>query len=182
MSNGYSLEQLREALWTAPGARVHAIVDGLVVPGIAATLKASDVAGWDCLHRGALGVEAARAAPYLTELKAESPFTEWILGEASATYPGWGVLSVSTLPMLPMREHCRSLGEVVTPSGERTRWRWYDPDVLTAVLPSMLAGQLDDVFASGQSIVLPRTDAWTWHALDRGVLTTEIRPLLRRAA
>ncbi len=182
MNTGYSLEQLREALWTTPGARVHAIVDGLVVPGIAATLKAADVAGWDCLHRGALGAEAARAAPYLAELRPQSPFTDWLLEEASTTYPGWGLLSVSLLPMLPMREHCRGLGEVLTPAGERTRWRWYDPDVLAAVLPALLAGQLDEVFAPGQSIVLPRAEAWTWLALDRGVLATETRPLMRAAA
>ena len=182
MASGFSLAQLRELLWTRQGARVHAVVDGLVVPGIDAMLKAADVAGWDCLHRGALGAEAARAAPYLVELRPQSPFTDWLLGEACTAYPGWGVLSVSTLTMLPMREHCRGLGEVITPAGERTRWRWYDPDVLVEVLPALLAGQLDEVFAPGQTLVVAGADAWTWFALENGILATETRPLLRAAA
>jgi hypothetical protein len=182
MSTGFSLPQLRESLWARRGARVHAVIDGLAVPGIAGQLKAAEVAGWDCLYRGALSAEVARAAPYLAELRSESPFTDWLLGEAPAAYPGWGVLAVSTLALLPMREHCRNLGEVVVPTGERRRWRWYDPLVLRTILPTLIAGQLDEVFADGMAIVIPEASAWTWFSVRDGVLASETRPLLRAAA
>src|ERR1043165_3686913 len=98
----------------------------------------------------------------LAELGESSPFTDWLLGEATATYPGWGLLSISMKPLLPVREHCRTISEVILPDGDRRPWRWYDPEVLRAILPTLLAGQLDEVFGLGQTIVIPATDAWTW--------------------
>ena len=177
MSTAFSATQLRASLWARQGGRVHAVIDGLVVPGIGEKLKVAGVAGWDCLQRGALSAEAAERAPYLAELKEASPFTDWLLGDATSTYPGWGLLSVSTQALLAVREHCRTIGEITTPDGERRVWRWYDPDVLRTVLPTLLAGQLDEVFALRQAIVIPSVDSWTWLALEDGVLSTDTRPL-----
>ena len=182
MSTGFSLPQLRATLWARAGARVHALVDALVVPDIAGQLKGADLAGWDCLHRGALSPEAARAAPYLAELKPESPFTDWLLSEAAEAWPGWGVLSISTLSLLRVREHWRSLGEVAQPDGSRRAWRWHDPDVLRAVLPTFTPGQLDEVFAPGQQLVIVEPAQWTFLALESGLLATDVRPLIRVAA
>jgi hypothetical protein len=178
MSTAFSPAQLRASLWAKQGARVYAVIDGLIVPDIAAKLKAADVAGWDCLQRGALSADAERKASYLVELKDVSAFTDWLLEEATPVFPGWGVLMVSDRTLLPMREHCRSIGEVATPDGERRAWRWFDPDVLRAVLPSFLGGQLDEFFAAGQVVVLPEPSGWTWLAMERGVLTTDTRALM----
>jgi uncharacterized protein DUF4123 len=177
MSTAFSPAQLRASLWAREGGRVHAVIDGLVVPGIADRLRAADVGGWDCLQRGALTPEAAASAAYLAELKPASAFTDWLLDEATPTYPGWGVLAISGQALLQMREHCRSIGEVVMPDGQRRAWRWYDPDVLRAALPVLLAGQLDEVFAAGQTLVIAEKEGWTWLAMEQGVLSTEIRPL-----
>lgn len=182
MSTAFSPAQLRASLWAREGARVHAVIDGLIVPGIAEKLKVADVTGWDCLQRGALTVEAAEGAAYVAELKPAAPFTEWLLDVATPTYPGWGVLAVSGRALLQMREHCRSIGEVITPDGERRPWRWYDPDVLRTALPTMLAGQLDEFFAAGQAMVIAEAQAWTWLALEQGVLATDVRPVMRSAA
>ncbi len=181
MSAAFSPAQLRASLWARQGSRVHAVIDGLVVPGLAEKLKGAQLPGWDCLQRGAMSAAAAERAPYLAELSEGSAFTEWLLGEATPTYPGWGVLSISMYPLLRVREHCRSIGEVILPDGERRAWRWHDPEVLRAVLPSLLAGQLDEVFSLGQTIVIPAADAWTWLAMEEGVLSTDNRPLLAAA-
>jgi hypothetical protein len=181
MSAGFSAAQLRAALWARQGARVHAVIDGLVLPGLPTRLGAADTAGWDCLRRGALSAEAAEAAPYVVELKDGSPFTDWLLGEATGTYPDWGVLMISMQTMLRVREHCRSIGEVTTPDGERRSWRWYDPAVLREILPVLLAGQLDELFALGQSIVITADDAWTWLSMENGVLASDVRPLMAAA-
>lgn len=179
MTTAFSPAQLRASLWARDAGRVHAVIDGLVVPGIGERLKAADVGGWDCLQRGALTADAAARAAYLAELKPASPFTDWLLDEAVPTFPGWGVLTVSGSALLPMREHCRAISEVVMPAGERRAWRWYDPDVLRTALPTLLAGQLDELFAVGQSIVIAEADAWTWLAMEQGVLSTDVRPLMR---
>jgi len=181
MSTAFSPAQLRASLWARQGSRVHAVIDGLVVPGIAEKLKSAKLDGWDCLQRGALSAEAAERAPYLAELSESSPFTDWLLDEATPTYPGWGVLAISTRPLLAVREHCRSIGEVILPNGDRRPWRWYDPEVLRAILPTLLAGQLDEVFGLDQAIVIPAADAWTWLSMQDGVLATDTRPLIAPA-
>ena len=181
MSTAFSPAQLRSSLWARQGARVHAVIDGLIVPGIAGKLTGAKVAGWDCLHRGALSAEAAERAPYLAELEPESPFTDWLLDEATLAYPGWGLLLVCTRPLLAVREHCRSIGEVILPSGERRTWRWYDHEVLQTVLPTLLGGQIDEIFGLGQAIVVPAGDGWTWLTLEEGVLATDKRALMAPA-
>ena len=181
MSTAFSPAQLRASLRAGSGSRVHAVIDGLVVLGIAEKLKSAKVAGWDCLQRGALSAAAAERAPYLVELSEPSPFTDWLLDEATPAFPGWGLLLISNRPLLAVREHCRSIAEVILPDGERRPWRWYDPEVLRAVLPSLLAGQLDEVFGLGQAIVIPSADAWTWLSMQEGVLATDTRPLMQPA-
>jgi hypothetical protein len=182
MASGFSYAQLKAALWTASGARVHAVVDGLVVPGLAKKLAEAATRGWDCLQRGALSPERAERAAYLVELDPGAPFTDWLLAEAPGVHPGWGVVSVSDRALLPAREHYRSISDVLTPEGERRAWRWYDPEVLETVLPTLSASQLDELFALGQSLVVPGANAWSWHALERGVLASSTRALLRAAA
>jgi hypothetical protein len=178
----FSPAQLRASLWGGRGLRVHAVIDGLVVPGIPGRLRTSDTGGWDCLQRGALSAEAEARAAFLAELKEGSAFTDWLIDVATPTYPGWGLFFVSAHALLPVREHCRSLAEVLTPDGERRRWRWHDADVLRELLPTLLASQLDEFFRLGQSIVVPTTQAWTWLTVQQGVLASETRHVMQPAS
>jgi len=180
-TGAFSYAQLKAALWARQGGRVHAVLDGRVVPGLPALLEPADTGGWDCLQRGALSAQAAREAAYVVELNETSPFTEWVLNEAGEAYPGWGVLLVSTRPLLAMREHCRSLGDVLMPDGMRRPWRWYDPELLAALLPELTPSQHDEVFGAGQQIVLVAPTGWTWLGLEQGVLARQERPLMRAA-
>lgn len=182
MAAGYAYDQLKAALWVAAGARVHAVLDGRVVPGLPGLIEQADVPGWDCLQRGALTPQAAREAAYIVELKPEAPFADWVLREAAQSFPGWGVVLVSTQPLLPMREHCRGLADVLMPDGERRPWRWYDPELLGTLLPELSPSQQDELFGAGQQIVLVGTGAWTWLAQRDGLLQTDVRPLLPAAA
>lgn len=179
MSTALSFAQLKSALWADPRARVHAIIDGGLVPGLPALVAAADCGGWDCLLRGALAPEVAATAPYLVELTETSPFSEWLLGEATGLHPGWGVVLVSHAALLAAREHCRDLCNVVMPTGERRRWRWWDPELLALLLPNAQASQLDELFGLGQQIVVPAREAWTWYRLQDGVLAIDVRPQMQ---
>jgi Domain of unknown function (DUF4123) len=181
MANALSYAQLKAALWARQGVRVHAVLDGRVVPGLPGLLEKADLLGWDCLERGALSAQAARQAPYLAELREASPFSDWLLAEAGKVHPGWGLVMVSLQPMLAVREHCRSLDDVVLPDGERHPWRWYDPELLAALLPSFSPSQLDELFALGQQIVVVGSGVWTWHGLEQGVLASTERALMDKA-
>ena len=178
VSRALSYAQLKSALWSRSGARVHAVIDGLAVPGLPAKLAAADVSGWDCLERGALSPADAERAPYVVELRESSPFTDWLLGAATAAHPQWGVVIACTEALLRVREWCRDLSTVVTPDGGRRAFRWFDPEVLQTLLPALSPSQLDTVFRLDQSLVLPAADAWTWHAMHEGVLAAERRALM----
>lgn len=177
MATAFSQAQLQAALFAQEGARVHAVVDARVVPGLPAMLRKAEVDAWDCLRRGALTPEAELQCAYLVELRAVSPFTDWLLGDATRDHPGWGVLLMSQQAMLPVRQHCRKLCDVHLPDGEQRAWRWHDPEVLQLLLPSLSPGQLDDLFALDQTFVLPGLTEWQWHALDQGVLASSVRPV-----
>ena len=177
MASAFSPAQQKAALWAEPGIRVYALLDGQVLPGLPELLGAADVFGWVCLARGALEAEAAQRAAYLVDLRDAAPFTDWLLFEAVSAFPGWGLLMVSKQGLLPMRQHCRALSEVTLPDGSQRAWRWFDPQVLEAVLPGLSPGQLDDVFAPGLSFVAPTSAAWTWHRLEQGLLVSTPRAM-----
>ena len=178
MSTSFSPAQLRASLWAKEGARVHAVIDGRIVPGLVPKLRAADVAGWDCLQRGAMDQQAANQAAYLVEMKNASAFTDWLLDTVTSSFPGWGVFMISERAILPVREHCRSIGEVITPDGERRPWRWFDPDVLRIAVQRFSSGQLDEFFGIGQAIVLPEPSQWTWLAMDEGLVTSDVRAVI----
>jgi hypothetical protein len=77
--------------------------------------------------------------------------------------------------LLPVREHCRTVGEVILPDGERRAWRWYDPDVLLAILPTLWPASSTSCSASIQTIVIPAADAWTWLSHRAGAFSPPTR-------
>ena len=170
--------QLKAMLWARPGARVHALIDGRVHPGLPGLLETAVHDGFDCLERGALDADAQARAPYIAELREASPFTDQLLAESTRNHPGWGLAMVSTKPLLAMRELCRGLDDALLPDGRRRRWRWYDPELFAALLPELTLNQLDQVFAEGQSIVLPSATAWHWHELVDGMLASTTHELM----
>ena len=175
MSVPASLAQRKAALWADPASRVFALLDGSVLPDLPARLAAAEVLGWDCLARGALALEAEARAAYLADLREASEFSDWLLDAAGAAFPGWGVLLVTRQGLLAMRQHCRALCEVGLPDGTQRNWRWYDPQLLDALLPQFTPGQLDELFGPGLALVVPAADAWTWHTLEQGLLVSTPR-------
>ncbi|RZJ00897.1 MAG: DUF4123 domain-containing protein [Rubrivivax sp.] len=167
--------QIRTALWDRPDRRVHAVVDGSAVPGLQERLQSAQTVGWDCLQRGAMKPDAAARAAYIVELQPESPFTDWLLGEACTAFEGWGVLLTSARPLLVMREHSRDLADVITPEGRRRPWRWWDTDLLALLLPSLAPSQLDAFFAVDQQLVCPGAKSWTWWQKRDGLLDRQVR-------
>jgi hypothetical protein len=167
--------QIRPALWNRPGARVHAVIDGSVVPGLPERLRAARCAGWDCLQRGALTPAAAAQAAYIVELQPEADFTAWLCGEACEAFQGWGVLTSSSRALLALREHSRRLAEMRGPDGRRRPWRWWDAELLALLLPTLAPSQLDAVFALDQQLIAPAARRWTWWQRRDGVLDAHTR-------
>lgn len=174
--------QLHAALWAGDGARVHAVLDGRVLPDLPGRLKAAECVGWDCLQRGAQSATAAKESAYIVELARSAPFTDWLLHDAGAAFPGWGLLSVSNHPLLALREWARDLNDVRMPDGRRRPWRWWDPELLAALLPVLTPDQQDRCFALGQQLVLVAPQRWVWWWREHGVLQHDERGVLASAA
>ena len=80
--------------------------------------------------------------------------------------------------LIEQLRHCRALGDVLMPDGMRRPWRWYDPELLAAMLSQFTPSQHDEVFGAGQQIVLVAPAGWIWFGLEDGVLARQDRPLL----
>lgn len=180
--SAFSLAQLQASVWARDGGRVHAVIDGSLVPGLPARLQEADTMGWDCLQRGALSPEGAAQAAYIVELVRESPFTTWLLTEAAQSFAGWGVLALSTRPLLAMREWSRDLAEVRLPDGRRRPWRWWDHGLLDTLLPTLQPGQVDAFFAHDVQVVAIQAERWVWWQRLAGVVDRQSRDVLRPAA
>lgn len=176
-----SYAHLKSMLWPAPAARAFAVINGAVVPQIAQRLAQADVKGWDCLWRGALSPEKAARAPYLAELTPNGEFTDWLLQEAAAVYPGWGLLAVGPVTLMGMREHGRRLIDVTLPTGEQRRWTWYDPALWAPLLPRLEPSQLDTVFGALSDWVVVGPSVWQWLTLSAGQLVVTPRECLAAA-
>lgn len=173
MQQSYS--HLKSMLWAEPGARVHAVIRGAVVPGLAQRLQEAEVADWDCLWRGAQTPEQTAVAPYVAELAADSPFTEWLLKEADETYPHWGVLGVGPVSLMAMREHARGLMQVLLPDGSTRRWHWFDPVLWAGLLPQLDGAQLHRAYGPLTDWVVVGSHSWRWLTLSAGQVVESVR-------
>jgi hypothetical protein len=108
-----------------------------------------------CLFAGDLAPQLERAAPHLLQVSPRDSVTDSLLehgwGEA------WGIFVQSDASVRTLRQHLRTLLRVKDQSGRFLLFRYYDPRVLRAYLPSCRAGELKTVF--GSSIINFRMEA-----------------------
>jgi len=166
---------LKSMLWSHGSAQVYAVINGAVVPDLQALLDTAKVKGWSCLWRGALPPEKKAVAPCLVALLPDSEFTDWLLGKATEAYPGWGIVGISSLSMLNIREHCRRLLQVGMPDGSQAKWTWFDPTLFAPLLPKLDPMQLDEVFGPMTDWVSISPSVWQWMTLSAGQLVVTSR-------
>ena len=160
-SNALSLAQQRDSLWADAQQRVYALMLASKVPGLRERLGQGGVDDWDGLWTGELEADERAAAPLLVTLRRESPFPEWLLGDAAESFPGWGAIAQSRLPFLAMRTHSRALCKAQLPNGQAIRINWMDPDVMEALLPVASPEQLQRAYGGFDVLVTMTTDRWT---------------------
>ncbi len=125
--------------------QVHAVVDAARDPRIIGLL---DTTGLErcCLFAGTLTPSLRAAAPHLVHLAPEARFTREFLQHGWGH--SWGVLTIAppdvTLPLL--RRHLRTLLRVHDDTGRTLLFRFYDPRVLRAYLPTCTSEEAQAVF------------------------------------
>src|SRR5258708_30316159 len=128
---------LLDQLFSDPEAKVYAVLDGASIPGLLKEVYEKKPQYLQ-LYRGELEPDMAVVSPYLVELKADAPFSEWVLGEGWGNH--WGIFLVSPVDMPTMRRHLRSLQIVKDHTGKDLNFRYYDPRVFRVYLPTCNAG------------------------------------------
>jgi hypothetical protein len=137
---------VKEALWPTPraaGWQVHAIVDAARDPRVLPAVRGSGLPH-ACLYAGRISPALASVAPYLVQLDEASPFTRELLEERWGA--SWGIYVLGTATLEELRRHFRRFLEVRTEAGKTLLFRFYDPRVMRAYLPTCNARELAYVF------------------------------------
>jgi hypothetical protein len=118
--------------------RIYGLVDGTRLP------KA-------CLYSGDLPWQMQMTAPYLVQLDREDRFTRQVL--AGGWGNSWGAFLRTETGVKQLRRHLRQFLRVRDEAGHRLIFRYYDPRVLRAYLPTCRPGELDEFFGPVHSFV-----------------------------
>jgi hypothetical protein len=122
---------------------LHMLLDAARGPEVYAAVRSSGVP-FACLYDGALPPELAAAAPYVVELRARHPFTRRVLGQGWGE--SWGCLVGTSVALPEVRRHLRRFLRVETEERRKLLFRFYDPRVLRAYLPTCTPDELAAFF------------------------------------
>lgn len=127
-----------------------------------------------CLYEGELTRELANAAPQLLHLFRDDRFCRQLLDEGWGN--SWGVFVVTDTSINSLRRHFRTFMVVRGPTGKRLIFRWYDPRVLRAYLPTCTAEELRAVFGPIHAFVVEGEESGTAirYTFDGARLTQDI--------
>ena len=96
------------------------------------------------LYRGKSEVSLSGVAPYLFSFDPQTEFGKWYMLNGWGN--SWGVLVYSEIDLKALVKHFRHFLMVKKEDGEQLYFRFYDPRVLRAFLPSCDRQQLNDFF------------------------------------
>ena len=112
-------------------------------------------------------------APYLIRLLPKTAFTDWVLRDGWGKH--WGIFAHSREPLEEMRKHFRSLVTVYDEDGAPMIFRFYDPRVMRAFLPTCRAAELEVFFGGISNYFAESDDRKSLHdfSLQDGALRSE---------
>jgi hypothetical protein len=168
MASGPTLQRIYETLWPEdlPGyTKVFAIADGAQDRSIYGAVDASRQDRC-CLYSvdprwggQDLPWQLLMTGPYLVELDPEEEFTRYLLTNGWSRH--WGIFFRSDSGIQRVRRHFRDLLVVRNEKGRKLMFRYYDPRVLRAYLPTCLPGELRTFFGPVDVYMVPGEDPGT---------------------
>lgn len=121
------------------GTYTYAVLDGASVEDLPIKLYEMNPPNV-CLYRGELPPDIVYVAPYLVHLLPETQFTDWLLEKCWGKH--WGIFAQSSVSLVGMRKHFRSLLTVDDETGKPMLFRYYDP---RAFLPFLLTCDIEQL-------------------------------------
>lgn len=166
--------ELIDTLWRPGlpgGTKVWAILDGARDGKIYSALISS-AQEQCCLYRGDLPWQLALAAPYLVQLDSDDKLTNQILDSWGKS---WGIFLHSASSMDRLRKHLRRFLQVKDEHGKTLLFRYYDPRVLRAYLPTCWTDELRTVFGPIDRFIVEAADPdeVLEFTMERGKLVTK---------
>ena len=151
-------QSLIKYLFSQPATNVYAVLDGASVEQLPQLLWEHEPENI-CLYRGELESDIAAVAPYLVKLEYDHPFTKLVCEEGWGNH--WGIFAVTPaeVDIRTLRQHFRKFLMVYNPDGKLIYFRYYDPRVLRAYLPTCNAEDINIVFGPIGSYVLEDEDS-----------------------
>ena len=160
-------EELKQHLFSER-ANVFAVLDGASVDGLRRKLYDTNPP-YHCLLRGDLTPDVEEVAPYVVGMVPDAAFTEWVLENSFGKH--WGVFASSLNSLTEMRRHFRSLLTVHDETGKPMLFRYYDPRVLRAYLPTCNGGELKTFFGKVNTFFVEQDNgSMSVYKLDKGEL------------
>ena len=151
MTDQGQTQRVQEVLFRSGAGLAYAVLDGASATGLGEALFKHQPTG-HCLYPEPLAPDMAQVAPYLIQLAKDSPFTRWATEEGWGRH--WGVFLTSPEDLRRVRRHFRDLVTVAGPDGKELFFRFYDPRVLQAYLPTCNPAELEAVFGPVISFVM----------------------------
>lgn len=132
---------------------LYAVLDAARDERVLASLIGSE-ARFQSLYEGWQAQSLADVAPFLVSLPLDGPFLDRLLEQGFGR--AWGVFLSSDLPFEEIRRQLRQHLKVTDEDGRHLLFRWYDPRVLRAYLPTctpfeaqVFFGPIERMFCEG---------------------------------
>lgn len=138
-----------------PELPVYAVLDGARDSRLLSWVTRTGAPAW-CLYAGELPAELAEAAPWLLRLGRGHEYAAEFFNEG--WFDAWGIVFASAAPSKQLRRHLRRFLLARTEAGKRLLFRYYDPRVLRAYLPTCNAGELENFFGPIDAFATPSRD------------------------
>ena len=153
---------------------VYVILDGAQNENLLDVMADAEGLESECLLMDQLEPDMAEVAPYLIHLVEDAPFTHWLMENGWAQ--NWGVYLTSSEPLADVWRHVRQHAQVIDPQGKTLFFRFYDPRVMAAFLPTCSKQQLGEFFGPVDFFVAEAEGGVSAHAysLADGNLVTEV--------
>jgi hypothetical protein len=136
----WSVDELRELVRSRRGC-IFAILDATNEPRV--PQKAGELGDRaNSLFRGKAAHDYRAVAPYLVSVDEE--LLDWLL--ENLWHDPWGMIAISTTDLASLRKHFRRFLLVKDPDGNQMYFRFYDPRVLQAFLPTCTRAEADQFF------------------------------------
>jgi hypothetical protein len=131
---------LRSEYFADDGLRAYMLIDGASAGALIDHLY-DDGADFACLITGGLEPDMQEVAPYLVALSDGEPFANWVVDNSQGAH--WGIILRSSLALPDLARRYRKLLRVRGSDGDSFFFRFYDPRVFRAYLPSCQPDELE---------------------------------------